>query len=210
MTLIIVLVMLIGFYFIKKSKFKSTSFHQTKQKTKQKSKQHSKSEFFESCISDMKKDFTQDPYVDKLEASNNVYKYIFMNGDFLILDLSVAAIPLLKRKTGTKQKIINVNINQARIFADLFFQIVNSATTRIHGSRYSNKYKTSDELKTGKLFTDSQLREQKTYNKLVKIYNLRKVQLDTMSSADSNRKSLENELNVVEKKLKKIKPKTGL
>jgi len=207
-TLIIVLAILIGFYYFKKGNYKTKFSTNFKSKSKTESKKSKNSDFFDILVN-MKKDFIQDPYVDKLKANDNIYSYTFMNGDLLFLDLSSLILPILKMKTHNKTKIININTNQAKIFADLFLQIVNSATTRTSNSRYS-QFKTSYETKTGKLYTDSQLKEQKTYDKLVRIYNLRKNQLNTMNSSNPNRNNLENELNVVENKLKKIKPKTGL
>jgi len=211
--------------FKRKSKTKSTHYSyresrntSTKSRRKNKTKNHITDDptvelFMYEIMAKMKTDFLYNPYHDKFSSKNSIYKYKLENNEIINIRVDKQHITKLEYIFGKKGKRSTLSSSQSSILLDFYLELLKSSTSR--GKNYNfdisfNEYQNKYNNKRGKLFTDEQLKEQTKYKKLLDIFNLRKQQLDELSDGDSNRDILANELIVVEKKMKKIYPKTGL
>ena len=211
--------------FKRKSKRNSTHYSyresrnaSTKSRRKNKTKNHTTDDpsvelFMYEIMAKMKTDFLYNPYYDKFSSTDSSYKYKLENNEIINIRVDKQHITKLEYIFGKKGKRSTLSFSQSRILLDFYLELLKSSTSR--GKNYNfdksfNEYQNKYNNKRGKLFTDEQLKEQTKYKKLLDIFNLRKQQLDELSDNNTNRDILANELIVVEKKMKKIFPKTGL
>ncbi len=226
MEILYIIAILVAFYFFKKknilNKIKNKSNNSThySQRVSKKTNNSSKKKnissnieiFLYEKLALMKKDFVNNPYSDKFSFSEINRRFIFENGDILQMRLDnniykleyITSNRFSKKKEG-KSAILSFGF--ANVFNDFYAQTLKSSSTR--GQSHTNIHKKTKH-NNNNLYTDLQLEEQDKYYKLLDIYEKRKSQLDKLSVHDSSKYTLENELKVVERKLLKIKPRTGL
>lgn len=158
----------------------------------------------------MKKDYETAPYIDKFKKINNHFSYIFENGDILQVKTKDDEIHRLdfisKNKYGKKiGKTAITTIELTNIILNYYQKSLTDSYHR--NATQSEIFK--KKILTNK-YTKTEQKQQEIYYKLMDVYNSRKYQLDNLDKNDNSKKSLENELLVVKRKIKLIKPKTGL
>lgn len=187
----------------------SKIYERATKKSKKKSDNSNVEKFLYDRLAEMKTDYTKFPFKDKFTVkSKDDLTFTFENKDILLIkkiknDYILYSIKTISGKK--KGKNANLDYKLAIIFLEYFAASYKEAVGRnaSHSERFKNR-------QTGKLYTKQQLKEQETYYKLLDVYESRIEHLDKLDNSDTSRHSLENELKVVERKLNKIKPKTGL
>ena len=191
-----------------------------KQEEEQKKLQTEIQEIYDKLITD----FKENPYSDKYETISHSgietkFHYYFENGDKLIISDS-GVLEFNNKICAIKY---DLGLTWKYKFISLANVIGKSGRNRIDKEwKYNNRYSEYefDYEQWKKTYGSYKNSENKTSNKsshpkwhiyqtLIITISSRKEQLSKMSKTDADRNSLENELNVVIKKMENIKTKYG-
>lgn len=196
---------------------------------------NTRSTFISTIIIKMINDFNNFPYQDKIKINDfkKTITYFFESNNFIIVDyinytLKEIYYDKYEKKKG---KISNLTSSEISKIVDILsdfpkkfikrpknssdFEDIFDNFEDYFGSNFKNKFDNHFKNKNPftqqvSKYTPEQLKYQKTYSKLKDVYDGRVRQINKLKKSDSERENIINEMNVIEKKIDLIKPKTGL